>query len=404
MKREYPTQTQDDRFDTFAYGYDAEEIELNICLLRGSEMITLGAANLVVTGEETREITIDLPIDVTKAAAKRDRRARSPSPLRRTGSKIFGSAKPSTKVMKAKPFPKDSRRKYKLGEHSMVRLRVKVNPTRPSSSFDEFGPDENLYHSSSHQHPNVPEMRSIIKPVQSSRPDIPHTNNRSRSGQRLAVSQPIFKRNVHSQSPSATQTRNSVYNDEPAPGNIPLRKSSPNYRYVASKNSRQEMRRGHSVGETYSTRRERRENGHNPQEYQRQEYHARSRNTPAEQKFALPTPDKRHNFHKRMVLRNEMSSQNVDHAPTSLFQTLLSKSASFINSQTSDDGKYIRRSQSSNSTYDRKRYDSSHSSSSSRSEYDSESDGSSSSYESSRRGRGRSPPRRKASNVHSKSR
>ena len=30
MKKEYTTQYPDERFDTFAYGYDAEEIELHI--------------------------------------------------------------------------------------------------------------------------------------------------------------------------------------------------------------------------------------------------------------------------------------------------------------------------------------------------------------------------------------
>ena len=44
-------------------------------------MITLGAANLVVTGEEMEEIIVDLPIDVTNGATKRDRKMSSASTL-----------------------------------------------------------------------------------------------------------------------------------------------------------------------------------------------------------------------------------------------------------------------------------------------------------------------------------
>eukprot|EP00555_Chaetoceros_dichaeta_P012595 CAMPEP_0198273298 /NCGR_PEP_ID=MMETSP1447-20131203/56466_1 /TAXON_ID=420782 /ORGANISM="Chaetoceros dichaeta, Strain CCMP1751" /LENGTH=550 /DNA_ID=CAMNT_0043966945 /DNA_START=175 /DNA_END=1828 /DNA_ORIENTATION=+ len=358
MKKEYPTQYPDDRFDTFAYGYDAEEIELNICLRRGSEMITLGAANLVVTGEEMEEIIVDLPIDVTKGATKRDRRSRSASPLRRTGSKLFGSGKPSNRVMKAKPFPADTRRKYKLREQSMVRVRVMVNPNnRPSSSFDEFGPEpnENIYQSLSYQHPNVQQTRPIAKPVPSPRPDIRHSRTRSMSNPRLIVSQPSFQRNQNSRSSSVVNGRDSGYNEEPDHQNMPQERNiATHHRYVASDNSRQEMRSGHiignnysprierkengyvpqnhSVGEKHSVRRERKENGHPSQEYKRQDFHARSRSIPAEHKFAVASPDKRKNFHKRMVLRNEQGSQKVDRKGSqTIFETILSHGASFMN-------------------------------------------------------------------------
>jgi len=149
MKKE--SLSNDQGNNPYSYGYMAEEIELNICLMRGSDMITLGSANLVVTGEEIEEITVDLPINVSKGAAKRDKKARSPSPLRRNGSKIFNITKGGTKTIKAQSFPGDSRRKYKLSEHSMVRLRVKVTPTE-GSSYDEIDSltSENYYQNSSY--------------------------------------------------------------------------------------------------------------------------------------------------------------------------------------------------------------------------------------------------------------
>lgn len=440
MKKEYPTQCQHDQFDTFAYGYDAEEIELNICLMRGSEMITLGAANLVVTGEEVKEITVDLPIDVTKGAAKRDRKVRSPSPLRRTGTKLFGSAKPSTKVMKSKSFPGDSRRKYKLSEHSMVRLNVKVNPaTRPSSSFDEFGPEpnENIYHNSiyrhpnvqetrpSYRHPNAQELRSSSKTdVQEMRPSYRHLNvqemrsnstadvqeirpsyrhpniqemrsdstaaplnrkyekrnlnMRARSSPRLAKPQASFNRPVPSRSSSVVKTRDSLHNNEVEHHQVP------NPTFAPIGNSRHTIRRYPSIGD-FTERRERRGNGHVSQEYQRQDFHAKSK---------IPASERRKGFHRStMGIRNEPTQKMEQKCTKSFIETILSHGASFINSAT-DEKKLqsSRRSYSSKSTFTRKSSFEG-SSSSSASEYESESDDSS--FESSRQSRGRSPHRRR---------
>jgi len=418
MKKEYPTQCQHDQFDTFAYGYDAEEIELNICLMRGSEMITLGAANLVVTGEEVKEITVDLPIDVTKGATKRNRKARSPSPLRRTGSKLFGSAKPSTKVMKSKSFPGDSRRKYKLSEHSMVRIRVKVNPgSRPSSSFDEFGsePNENIYHNSSYRHPNVQETRPSYrhpnvqemrssskadlketrpsyrhpngKEIRSSTKDTPsnrkyekrHPNARAKSSPRLTKPQASFNRHVTNRSSSVVKTRDSPYNNEVDHHHAPSPKCSP------IGNSRHMMRRNPNIGE-YAARRERRGNGHVSQEYQRQDFHARSK---------IPVPERRKGFHRSsMGSRKEPNSEKMEQKHTkSLFETILSHGANFINSATDEkNAENLRRTYSSKSTFTRESsFDGL--SSSSDSEYESQSDDSS--FESSRQSRGRSPHRRR---------
>lgn len=118
------------------FGYVPEEVELTIGLMRGSEMITLGIANLVITGEETEEMIIDLPINVTKEALKDTKtknRRRSASPLR----KLRSPSKSSSKAMKPKAFPSDPKRKYKLSEQSMIRLQVQITPkARGYSSYE----------------------------------------------------------------------------------------------------------------------------------------------------------------------------------------------------------------------------------------------------------------------------
>ncbi len=118
----------------YGYGYVPEEIELTIGLMRGSDMISLGLANLVITGEETEEMIIDLPINITKEAVKESKK-RSPSPLR----KLRSQSKSSIKILKAKAFPGDTKRKYRLSEQSMIRLQVKISPQvcRIGSMSDE---------------------------------------------------------------------------------------------------------------------------------------------------------------------------------------------------------------------------------------------------------------------------
>lgn len=109
-------------------GYVPEEIELTIGLMRGSEMVTLGKAILVVTGVETEEMIIDLPISTEKDVVKNKKKDLNQAPaLKRTNSKLFGkSPKNSVKVLKPLSFPSDKRRKFHLTENAMIRLQVQV--------------------------------------------------------------------------------------------------------------------------------------------------------------------------------------------------------------------------------------------------------------------------------------
>ena len=120
-------------------GFVPEEIELTIGIMRGSEMITLGKANLVITGNESQEVVFDLPISNTKDVLSNNKK-RDSSPLNRTSSNVFiKSSKSNVKVLKPMAFPGDNRRKYHLNTHAMIRLQVEIIPQAGSGSFDEFG-------------------------------------------------------------------------------------------------------------------------------------------------------------------------------------------------------------------------------------------------------------------------
>jgi len=95
-----------------------EKLEIGIGLMRGSEMIAIGAATLVVTGEELIDTQVNLPVKTSKDAVKKHRRS---------GSKLFRKS-PSTKALKALSFPSAPTRKYKLDESATLRLLVKVTP------------------------------------------------------------------------------------------------------------------------------------------------------------------------------------------------------------------------------------------------------------------------------------
>jgi hypothetical protein len=136
-------------------GFVAEEIELIISLMQGSEMLTLGKANLVITGEETQEMVIDLPVQMTKRNHDKENkekiRRRSPSPFRRSASPFRRNSTKqvpkSTKVLKPVSFSGDSKRRYKLSEHAIIRVQVQVFPHYETAQYDdlEFEPNENLY-------------------------------------------------------------------------------------------------------------------------------------------------------------------------------------------------------------------------------------------------------------------
>jgi len=103
-----------------------EKFEIHLGLLRGSEMIKVGAATLVVTGEELMDTQVNLPVKISREAVKRDRNSRS---------KMFRKSSSNHKNLKAIPFPSAPSRKYRLDESATLRLLVKVSP-RENSACD----------------------------------------------------------------------------------------------------------------------------------------------------------------------------------------------------------------------------------------------------------------------------
>lgn len=113
--------------------YQPENIELTIGLMRGSEMITLGKADLVIHGNEFEEIVVDIPVCTEKDVVN-PKKLRDPSPMR--GITNQNKAK-STKVLKPLSFPSDSKRKFHLADHSMIRVQVKTIP-QTGSTEEEY--------------------------------------------------------------------------------------------------------------------------------------------------------------------------------------------------------------------------------------------------------------------------
>lgn len=149
-----------------SHSYIPEEIELTIGLMRGSEMITLGIANLVITGEESEEMVIDLPINITKEAVEESKPTskRSPSPFR----KLVTQSNSSLKLLKAKAFSSDTKRRFRLSEESILRLHVKIDPQdKAASSYDttEYS-EESLFASFDESRSNNSDIYSPMDKLQ----------------------------------------------------------------------------------------------------------------------------------------------------------------------------------------------------------------------------------------------
>lgn len=114
--------------------FEPENIELAVGLMRGSEIITLGKANISIQGDEFEEMTVDIPICTAKDVVT-SKKIREPSPMR--GSTDGNQSKKATKTLKPLSFSRDTKRKFHLNEHAMVRLHVKAVP--------QVGPGEDEY-------------------------------------------------------------------------------------------------------------------------------------------------------------------------------------------------------------------------------------------------------------------
>jgi len=122
LSREY-IQREDGASSVMAFV--PEKVQLNIGLRRGSEIITLGSAMILITGEETDDIHVSLPINTTKVEHQEEFGGK----LKKARSKMFG--KSSTKKKKRKPisFTKAPRRKYNLDDNASLNVLIRVTPS-----------------------------------------------------------------------------------------------------------------------------------------------------------------------------------------------------------------------------------------------------------------------------------
>jgi len=100
-----------------------ERIQLTIGLRRCSEIITLGTATILITGEESDDTHVSLPISNSK---KSEEQGEFRGKVKKTRSKLFG--KSSSK--KKKSFVKDPDQKYSLDDNCCLNVLIRATPCK----------------------------------------------------------------------------------------------------------------------------------------------------------------------------------------------------------------------------------------------------------------------------------
>jgi hypothetical protein len=96
-----------------------ERLQLTIGLTRGSEMLSIGSATVVVTGEEAQDVQVNLPISLEKK--EKDDGNTSKKAKKKTG-----------KPIKPVAFEKELQKKYSLHSNACLKLLLRVNPVEPT--------------------------------------------------------------------------------------------------------------------------------------------------------------------------------------------------------------------------------------------------------------------------------
>lgn len=120
------------------HNYVPENIELSVGLMRGSEILTLGKANVAINGDEFEEMTVDIPICTAKDVVT-SKKIRDPSPIRGLADGNSSKNK-AIKMLKPLSFARDNKRKFYLNEHAIVRLQVKAAPNVESGEDEYVNP------------------------------------------------------------------------------------------------------------------------------------------------------------------------------------------------------------------------------------------------------------------------
>jgi len=107
---------------TMGSNYVHEAIELKVHLSRGTEILRLGTATVVVNGEEEGERMIVIPVQPTESMTK------------------YGKKRPKAKLKKYGYFSKDKSRRYYLDENAAIKVGVRIFP---QASVEEKERNEN---------------------------------------------------------------------------------------------------------------------------------------------------------------------------------------------------------------------------------------------------------------------
>jgi len=171
-----------------------ERFQLRIGLRRGSEIITLGTATIIVTGEESDDIRVSVPITSKKSEVE------DVSGKRRR-SKLFGKSSSKKKKLKPASFTKDHR-KYSLDDSSCLNVLIRATPAKNENSPDamlSYGGIPKSIQISSKTDVQLNELRQRSRSRSHSNPDNQYVNVKNTRS--LSRSKGIMKmQNNHSMS------------------------------------------------------------------------------------------------------------------------------------------------------------------------------------------------------------
>jgi len=108
--------------DTKTCMYTTEKLVLAISLMRGNEMITLGAVNVHYTGAETQSVQASLPVKVTKEAVKKVAADMKGVKVKKHSNRRAKKEKRS--FVKAQSFKGDPGRSYRLDEDAVLTIMI----------------------------------------------------------------------------------------------------------------------------------------------------------------------------------------------------------------------------------------------------------------------------------------
>ena len=92
-----------------------ERLQLTVGLTRGSEMLNVGSATVVVTGEEAQDVQVNIPISLTEKGSNSSKK----------------SKKKAAKPIKPAVFDNDPQKKYQLNGNACLKLLLRVTPIEP---------------------------------------------------------------------------------------------------------------------------------------------------------------------------------------------------------------------------------------------------------------------------------